>query len=177
MEEEITFLRDQVRLSVLEVLMRDVGAAEWKQAESNWSLGYNKQSLRKKQLDQQKAKKAEEENQKLRARWVLNLDNDKASYLLWSSASANLMWSFVTIKLNQLTSPLSASGNIRQCTGWMHTEVGRMLKMLRLRWRSSAQGNTAHTGRLQRLGQKVQLDLPYKVICSTIYSNCLVVQI
>ena len=68
MEEEITFLRDQVRLSVLEVLMRDVGAAEWKQAESNWSLGYNKQSLRKRQLDKQKAKKAEEENQKLRAR-------------------------------------------------------------------------------------------------------------
>ena len=128
MEEEITFLRDQGRPSVLEVLVRDVGVAEWKQAESNWSLGYNKQSLRKKQLDKQ-AKKAEEENQKLRARWVLNLDNDKASYLLWSSASANLMWSFVTIKPNQLTSPLSASGNIGQCAGWMHTEVGRMLKM------------------------------------------------
>ena len=49
-------------------------------------------------------------------------------------------------------SPLSASGNIRQCTGWMHTEVGRMLKMLRSRWRSSARGNTAHIGGLQRLG-------------------------
>ena len=68
MEEETAFLRDQGRPSVLEVLMRDVGAAEWKQAESNRSLGYNKQSLRKKQLDKQKAKKAEEENQKLRAR-------------------------------------------------------------------------------------------------------------
>ena len=35
MEEETAFLRDQGRPSVLEVLMRDVGAAEWKQAESN----------------------------------------------------------------------------------------------------------------------------------------------
>ena len=61
MEEEITFLRDQGRPSMLEVLMRDVGVAEWKQAESNRSLEYNKQSLRKKQLDKQKAKKAEEE--------------------------------------------------------------------------------------------------------------------
>ena len=53
---------------------------------------------------------------------------------------------------NQLISPLSASGNIGQCAGWMHTEVGRMLKMLRSRWRSSARGNTAHIGGLQRLG-------------------------
>ena len=45
MEEEITFLRDQGRPSVLEVLMRDVGAPEWKQVESNQSSGYNKQSL------------------------------------------------------------------------------------------------------------------------------------
>jgi len=65
MEEEIGQIQDgEKNPTAYGEMMRGINAGQWKKAETNRRLGYNGLSRRKKQLDMQKARKAEEENKK-----------------------------------------------------------------------------------------------------------------
>ena len=66
MEGEIEQIRNGEKNSAYEELMREINTGQWKKAETNRSLGYNGLSRRKKQLDMQKAKQAEKENEKMK---------------------------------------------------------------------------------------------------------------
>ena len=72
MQNEIEFLRSLEKiekedaLTAFSELMKDRTARDWVKAESKWSLGYNKLSTRKKQLDAKKTKEKEIADQKSR---------------------------------------------------------------------------------------------------------------
>ena len=72
MQNEIEFLRSLEKiekedpLTAFSGLMKDQTARDWVKAESKQSLGYNKLSTRKKQLDAKKTKEKEIADQKSR---------------------------------------------------------------------------------------------------------------